>query len=365
MDKREAAELYRYLDCSRTLQEFYSKSKGLRGNGPRSLPNLRFYILHYFKDIGCRKPEDVDQWHSEVKEGKRLLESEFNAYLRGLASNPDLSDSYISATRVSLLKFARILKLGDIELDPMGQVKLKRVLVPYSKSDVVALVNAARSLRDRLIVQFATTSGIRVGAMAGLKVKDVREVLEKSTEPYLVSIPAEYSKSGLPYISFINEETAISLREWIKTKKLGPEDRIFPKRRQIEASFTLIKKRADLESPENRIFHGLRKYFKTVLVSSGVPEAFSEMLMGHSSTTLQGRYTAPPIEQLRQEYSKALGNFAIYGRTTVSIGPSNDALEKAVLAVFESWGITFPEHSNPIELMTQALKEGKESKLRF
>jgi len=313
-DQKQIREANRKLDQSKMLQEFYRRYVGIRGDQKANagLESRRAILCKFFRSIGV----DPDQWFEEVRTGKRDHGQDFNEYLVKIAGNKELSDGSLKATRAAFLKFAKVMKLPEPDLEAIGSSKAKNHVEVITKENLKALLNCSRNPRDRAIIMLASTAGLRISEIGGLKNKDVKELFERDHEPYAVRVPEEIAKGSRGYISFTNEETADALRTYIQTIKHEDEDPLFPtlqggpmSRRDIENIYHNIVLRSKL--PGKRVFHGLRKYCRLSLARH-VSDIFAEKIIGHGGGTLEQIYTPAKIEELRSEYAKALPEFNLW-----------------------------------------------------
>jgi len=193
--------------------------------------------------------------------------------------------------------------------------------------EVQKLIDIA-PLREKVIIAMLTTGGFRIGTLLKLKYKDVKEDLEAGRIPLHIHVPAEYNKGKVcDYDTFINEEAVHYLKLYLEQRREGT-DKIPPEeindesplfrtnrkevkpldKKTVEKSLHSILKVAGLRSEiskrhEVRI-HSLRKFFRTQLVSLGVPTEYVEYMMGHKLSTYSD-ISMKGIEFLRQIYASA------------------------------------------------------------
>jgi integrase len=301
------------LDTSNTMREFYVRLRGLRGNGKnKTLISYRWILLKFFRNLGL----EPDTWLQDVKEDKRSAENDFNACLQSL-SEGKVSDRTLKIMRAAFVRFAKELKLDELNILPVGSETDKRDVTEFNKEDVKAIVNATRTPRDRAILLLASNSGLRIGEISGLKARDVGEILSRKEEPYAVKVPKDIAKGKRDYVSFVTEEAAEALRDYLRQEKIGAEDRLFPGTQRIEIIFHHCVKRAQLEG--DRVFHSLRKYLKTTLVyEAHVGESIADRIIGHKLGSMSQTYDAPGMEKLREEYSKGLPYLWLFSRSNGS-----------------------------------------------
>ena len=212
------------------------------------------------------------------------------------------------------------------------------------KEQIVRILQAAK-LRERALICFAASSGLRVGdTIINLRLKHIRDDLwDESLPCYMVEVPGEITKEGLPHVTFISAETAQYLRAYLrqremKGEEITPESYLFVtfdgrpiaaatvrniwaglcRRAGIDRRKVIMKgKRRFRNGPLlergylfNIRVHSLRKYFKTACSMSGVDRMASEAMMGHSLSSfgIESVYDfcVANLEWLRTQYQLVL-----------------------------------------------------------
>lgn len=148
--RKATRDLYRKYDLSSTMQAFYKDYGGYRPTkgSQRTLKDYRFTLLKFFKDEGIT---DIDAWMSSVRKGERDYSQEFDAYLRNLALKSNVSDSLIHCTIYAFYKFCERLGLPKPILERISVTK-KNDPPPYTRQDIITLLNVTRNPRDRAAV---------------------------------------------------------------------------------------------------------------------------------------------------------------------------------------------------------------------
>jgi integrase/recombinase XerD len=151
----------------------------------------------------------------------------------------------------------------------MPKQKARKVL---DKEVVDEMIYSARCLRDRLILELQARCGLRIGELLQLRVSDVSERKLILCEP----------KSGKESeVAYMPEQISKRLHEYISSKSLAPEQRVFPI--CYSAARALIKKlgkKLNIQiSP-----HDLRRYSATYASRNGVPlEIVSKVILRHQN----------------------------------------------------------------------------------
>ncbi|MCS5637134.1 MAG: tyrosine recombinase XerC [Myxococcota bacterium] len=225
--------------------------------------------------------------------------------------------------------FFRFLQREDvIALDPTTGIpapKLpKRAPRPLSvddcfvlaESDGVAPADGAEQprqrmarLRDRAIVELLYGTGIRVGELAALDVRDVDlhrsevRVLGKGNKERVVPIP---------------EKARLAVAEWVDARRrpgllaeplftvLRRNHEPEPRRLSARDVRRGLVRRGRLGGIDDRVHpHRLRHSYATHLLDMGADLREIQELLGHASLSTTQKYTAVSVEHLRQVYDSA------------------------------------------------------------
>jgi len=147
------------------------------------------------------------------------------------------------------------------------QNKPRKIL---DKETVDEIIFNSRSTRDRLILELQARCGLRIGEVLNLKVSDI------SGRKLMIQEP----KSGRDVeVAFMPEHIAVRLNEYVVSRNLAPDDRIFgicytTARNLVK---TLGKKFNANISP-----HDLRRHSATYASRNGTPlEIISKVILRH------------------------------------------------------------------------------------
>lgn len=143
----------------------------------------------------------------------------------------------------------------------------KRIL---DKELVDELIYKTSSSRDRLILELQARCGLRVGEVLNLTVADVADRKLIIREP----------KSGKDTeIAFMPEQIARRLGEYISSKSLRPDDRLFP---ICYSTVRSLIKKLGAQFNMNISPHDFRRHSATFASRNGVPlEIISKVLLRH------------------------------------------------------------------------------------
>jgi integrase/recombinase XerD len=153
------------------------------------------------------------------------------------------------------------------------------------KEMVEEMIYNAKNPKDRLIVELQARCGLRIGESLKIKVSDVSDRKLTLREP----------KSGRESeVAYMPEQIAKRLQDYIKDKKLGPEDRLFPICYSTGRGLIrrLLAKLNVTITP-----HDLRRYSATYASRSGVPlEIVSKVILRHQDLKTTQAYLGKVTE---------------------------------------------------------------------
>ncbi len=155
-----------------------------------------------------------------------------------------------------------------------------------SPSEVVRLIDAARGLKQRVLLMTAYSAGLRVGELVNLKIIDI--------DAARMTIRVKLGKGGKDRYAILSQNLLTELRRY--WKRYRPSIWLFPNRakngplsrNEAWHIFNQAKKRAGLK--KGRGIHTLRACFATHLLEAGVDLRSIQFLMGHSSILSTQRY---------------------------------------------------------------------------
>jgi integrase len=210
---------------------------------------------------------------------------------------------------------------------------------PYSHEQIKTLVDAA-PLRDKCMILLMSSAGLRRGALSYLRIKDLQKI--DKYQLYRINV---YKKEQEQYITFCTPECAKYIDQYLDWRKrigeqLKPNSPLF----RIEFDTTtevnrpkavsthvvafvvhkLLYKTGIRLQPNNHTqrtelmqTHGLRKFFKTTCINSGMNPLYSEYLMGHRSG-LTKSYFKPTDMELLEGNDKTQGYVAAINDLTIN-----------------------------------------------
>ena len=304
------------------------------------------YLDHFMKWSGYPK-EKYDMLSDESNDKvQKMIED----YIMSETSDPTKSPNS-GAVRVFALK--AFFEINDTE------VKWKKILrllpqkvkrtgkLAYTTKDVQDMLSVAKNIRTRALILFLASTGVRVGAINGLRMKHVKDM------PHGCKAFCIYEGSVEEYWTFCSPECSAELEKyWAKREQGGevftPETPVFLAQNHngtellpmsefsVYATIrrTLIQAgKRDLKNTiygrhEKMTLHAFRKRFLTILKNTpNFKMATAERLVGHLTykdeenrdVVTDSSYYVPVLEELFDQYKLAIQNLTIDDMARVKV----------------------------------------------
>lgn len=224
-----------------------------------------------------------------------VTEGDIQQYILYLKKEKSLAAGTIN-NYISAIRFFYIHVLGkewNSKKIPRMKRRSKFPVIP-PKEDILAILNVTSNLKHKAILALLYGSGLRVGEVARLKIRDICSKTMR--------VRVENAKHDTNRYTILSNVTLEVLRKYFKehfpAKSYKPDDWLFPG--QVEGGHitvktiknTMIKLRDRLQLDPNVSAHTLRRCFATHSLEDGVDPVFIQQMLGHKhlQTTLQYLY---------------------------------------------------------------------------
>jgi integrase len=199
----------------------------------------------------------------------------------------------------------------------------------YTHEEILKMLEIADE-RMRAVILILGSSGIRVGALPSLKLRNLIDhkltIYENFSEEYLTFITPECKKAVDVYLDMrsrfgekLNDESVLIREQFDIRDVFQIENPKQISRDAIQWMITDVANRSGVRNPNIPIAHGFRKFFTTQLINSKINPEIREMLLGHK-IGLASSYYRPTGQEMLEEYQKA--------EDSLTIDPSNKLRKK-------------------------------------
>ena len=261
--------------------------------------------------------DNLDEFVEKIKSQTIDADDVHKGFVINLA-NKNLAPKTVGAWSASLRKF---LLANGIELKRTTQIKIYNIhedTLP-SREDLKKVLSNS-SLRTKTMILLLASSGLRVGELRNLKMSDI----DINSDPGLVKIKGLTAKERKSRLTFFSNESKQVLQEYLEHRKnnghqITQESFLFTTNGGTQMSYqnlqfilnNAFKKVSKKEGKRYGLHaHSLRKFFKTQLISAGVPGPMVDRLAGHSRY-LSREYELYTEDQLKEWFLKGMKNLEL------------------------------------------------------
>jgi integrase len=307
----------------------------------RTLATRRVYVkaLRYFMDYLHLSPEAYDKLLDQDPKVTQMNICDYVSFLRKHKS-PATVSAYVAAVR-------KFYSMNDIQLnwDKIhsfeGEKEKQAEDRPYTHSEIQTLIQKTSS-RNRAIILLMASSGLRVGAVPLLRIRDLEPFDNFSI--YKINVYTKSKKSR--YFSFCSSECRKEIDAYLEWRKrwgerLQDDSPVFRKEYNTEGKIqvrpltdkaiksfmdVLLKdtglRKVPLENQKYQrshimMCHGFRKFFETNAFKAGMDHMYLRRLMGQKSG-LEDAYLKLSEEDLLEGDSRHIGYIGIIDQLTIN-----------------------------------------------
>jgi integrase len=257
----------------------------------------------------------------------QTIESRIIDYIRYLSGVRGCKHSTINLHCAAIFHF---FEMNDVVLNKR---KIKRFLPPdesdhsdkpYTVEQIGQILKNCDE-RSRVIILLMASTGMRIGALPGLRIGDLTEIPNHNL--YKIQVYTRSKKDR--YYTFCTPETKIAIDSYFDYRKrfrevLKPESPLIREQFNIDNPFTIdapkflsrwginyivfqVLKRSGIKTKEVMSSHGFRKHVITMMIKAKVDYEAREYLVGHKhSRGLDVSYDRTTEEDRLAEYKRAI-----------------------------------------------------------
>lgn len=268
---------------------FISLEKGLSKNTMSSYRSDIERLLFYLEEKKVTSP--INSTFKNI--------NDFVYYLSDLGLSPSSRARYISSIRAFFAYLQNVGKIKDnftekLEL-PKKSKKLPEVLQTHEIEKIIASIDASNhaEMRDKAIIEFLYSAGLRVSELIELKNRDI------FLEDDFIKVLGKGSKERLIPLGSIAKRTLIEYLERVRPlyfKDEKSEDIVFLNQRGTKLSrmgiWKIVKKYVERAGIKTDVHpHTFRHSFATHLIEGGADLRAVQEMLGHSDISTTQIYT--------------------------------------------------------------------------
>jgi integrase len=213
----------------------------------------------------------------------------------------------------------------------------------YKHTEIQSLLDIADD-RFRAIILLLASTGVRIGAIPGLRLRNVEKLESEYGEIYKITV---YEGFNEEYITFCTPECTVAIDNYLKMRerygeKLAASSWLIREQFDIRDQFAIskcnevrgdtltrkligISERAGIRQKEILqegkigstirkdipVAHGFRKFFSSQLVEADLKTELRWLLEGHNLKGNDSHYIRTTEKRLQEEYEKAINHLTI------------------------------------------------------
>ena len=294
--EKESTELSTDLDNTKYMLQCFAAHKKLEGCTDSTLDQYMRTAVRFFAMVG--------------KGYRQTVKDDIKYYL-ALRSGEVSQNTLVNEKRNLSSFFTWLHDEGFVDKNPIKGIKLREEdveIVCFTLDEEIAIRDVHCSIRDRALIAFLLSTGVRVGELTSMNRMSV-DLIHNS-----VTFRGEKSRQGKFRTVFLDQYARRYLGMYLANRTdqnpaLFVSDRIYngEPRRLGNAAVEKITKRVCIEAGVSAIgtVHVFRRTFATRLAERGCPIDIIQELMGHAdaSTTLKC-YIARSSKRAKSEWEK-------------------------------------------------------------
>jgi len=303
--------------------------------------------INYFREY-C-KVKDFDSFLDIPPKKLQMLIEDYVIYLKGTISPNSIPTRYWAIQAFFevndiMLNWKKIRRLFPAKVKKSGHK-------PWTTKDIQKMLEVATDVRSRALINFVASTGVRIGAIQEMKLKHIDDM------PLGCKSVLVYPDDPEEYHTFLTTEASSVLDRYLQKRKfdgeeLAPESPVFRRMYKIAKAKAIplgergmsviiqrLIKKAGLRSLENKTGlryniqqdHGFRKRFNTIMkLNNSINHNLVEKMMGHKRG-LDAVYFTPTVEELFNEFKKAIPELTIDDSERVNLAKKKLEQDKDVV----------------------------------
>lgn len=267
----------------------------------------------YLVDLDCF--EEFNKVRFEQEEINAVGYGQIRSWIVSLVDQ-GISNVSVNRKMASLKAFYKfLLKIKQIEVSPMLKHKAlktpKVVQIPFSEKEVNDLMLGVGSsfefeeIRDRLVVDFFYTTGMRRAELIGLMMKNV------DLSSNVIKVLGKRNKERIvPLLPIVADQVGLYLQERIRLDEIHDSEYFFISKKGLKLSESFVYRLINsyfsrVSEKVKKSPHVLRHTFATHLLNNGADLNSVKELLGHSSLASTQVYTHNSLAELKKVYGDA------------------------------------------------------------
>lgn len=261
--------------------------------------------------IAGRSPKTIEAYERIVKKLFIALQKNYTdmtvsdlRYFLAYEKSRGVSNRTLENTRVQISSFFTwLLDEELINKNPCRSIApikfTKEVKLPFSAIEIDAIRSACKNKKERAIVEFLLSSGVRVSELCTIRISDINFDT--------LSVIVKEGKGSKQRTVYINELASKHLVEYLTARNVNGDYLFYNKKKQplnpggVRHLLKTIEERAGITNVHP---HRFRRTFATGMANRGMDIQEIGKLLGHSNLDTTMTYVHISEEKIRTSYLK-------------------------------------------------------------
>ncbi len=228
---------------------------------------------------------------------KKINNNDIVNYLSYLKKEKNISTTSLSLILSCIKHFYNEYLKGNIKIDIKLPKKSKKIPIVLTIKEIKQLIDATKSQRNKLIIEFIFSTGVRVSECVNIKINDLnfdeytgKVVSGKGNKDRMIILSKKWVEKYKQYLENRNKKV---VSEYLFCNSKG-------KRLSVDTIQKFLKKSCKLGNINKNVSpHTLRHSFATSLLEDDVNIRYIQQLLGHSNLNTTQIYTKVNTNKLK------------------------------------------------------------------
>ena len=184
----------------------------------------------------------------------------------------------------------------------VGLLKIEKTIKkPYSAEEMEALRSGCKNIRDRALIEFLYSTGVRVSELVSLNVEDIKMGKQ---ELYV------YGKGNKERKTYLTDSAKFYLKRYLKERKASSQEPLFVtlgkphNRLTVSGTQYMLRQLGKVCGIENVHPHRFRRTIATDLLNRGMPIEQVKEFLGHEKLDTTMIYCMVKAENVQSSHKK-------------------------------------------------------------
>lgn len=279
---------------NKKLLKLFETAKSVEGCSPKSMKYYLYILGSFFK-------------HTKIPV-MNITTDDIRNYLDNYSSNSKTSKVSMDNIRRVLSSFFSWLEEEDyIRKNPVKRIhkikSLKTIKQAYTDENIENLKDACSSLRDKVIIELLSSTGMRVGELTSLN----KDSIDFENKECVV-----LGKGGKQRKVYFDSKTKIHLQNYLSSR-IDENEALFVslfspfKRLQISGVEIMLRKLGTRVNISNVHPHRFRRTLATKAIDKGMPVEQVQILLGHTKIDTTMHYAIVDQTNVKNSYRRFIG----------------------------------------------------------